>query len=253
MLTSLHIENVAGNVVLNVTFRKMMLIVTEFASENGSVTINETEETSMYVSLGSKLDFTITPNEGYEIINVTLNDEDITADVVEGKYTIENATENVKFTVTFKLKTFALSLKCSEAGAFKRIMQYGETATYEIVPSEMWEINTVTFNDEDVTTELVDGIYTTPEITEDSELSVVFVDIATSVYSLYNTSDVKVYASQQTISIKGLQDNTPVIVYNPNGQMEYNKVAADYEMNININKNGVYLVKVGERTFKVVL
>ena len=249
----LHIENVAGNIVLNVTFRKMMLIVTEFASEYGSVTINESEETSMFVSLGSKLDFTITPNEGYEIINVTLNDEDITADVVEGKYTIENATENVKLTVTFKLKTFALTLKCSEAGAFKRILNYGETATYEIVPSENWEINTVTFNGTDVTTELVDNVFTTPEITEDSELSVVFVDLATSVFSVYNTSDVKVYASQQTINIKGLEDNTPVAVYNPNGQMEYSKVATDYEMNINMNKDGVYLVKVGEKTFKVML
>ena len=249
----LHIENVAGNVVLNVTFRKMMLIVTEFASEYGSVTINESEETSMFVSLGSKLDFTITPNEGYEIINVTLNDEDITADVVDGKYTIENATENVKLTVTFKLKTFALVLKCSEAGAFKRILNYGETATYEIVPSENWEISTVTFNGTDVTTELVDNVFTTPEITEDSELSVVFVDLATSVFSVYNTSDVKVYASQQTINIKGLEDNTPVAVYNPNGQMEYSKVATDYEMNINMNKDGVYLVKVGERTFKVIL
>ena len=249
----LHIENVAGNVVLNVTFRKMMLIVTEFASEYGSVTINESEETSMFVSLGSKLDFTITPNEGYEIINVTLNDEDITADAVEGKYTIENATENVKLTVTFKLKTFALVLKCCEAGAFKRILNYGETATYEIVPSENWEINTVTFNGTDVTTELVDNVFTTPEITEDSELSVVFVDIASSVFSVYYTSDVNVYASQQTISIKGLVDNTTVAVYNPNGQMEYSKVATDYEMNINMNKDGVYLVKVGERTFKVIL
>ena len=76
---------------------------------------------------------------------------------------------------------------------------------------------------------------------------------ASSIFSVYNTSNVKVYASQQTISIKGLQDNTPVAVYNSNGQMEYSKVATDYEMNINMNKNGVYLVKIGERTFKVML
>ena len=146
-----------------------------------------------------------------------------------------------------------LTLKCSEAGAFNKIMTYGEVSKFEIISSENWSICSVTFNGVDVTDDLVDNVFTTPEITGDSELSVVFADIATSVYSLYDTKDVKVYASQQTIRIKGLQDNTPVVVYSTSGQMEYSKVATVYEMNINMGKDGVYLVKVGERTFKVIL
>ena len=247
------IEEATEDITITVTFKKLLVITSNFTSTEGSVTINEAEETSILVSSGSKVEFTITPNEEYEITKVIVNGTDVTADVVDGKYTIEEATEDIAITVTFKVKTFSLVLKCSEAGAFKRIMQYGETATYEIVPSENWEINTVVFNGEEVTSDLEDGVYTTPEITEDSELSVVFVDIATSVYSLYDTSDVKVYASRQIISIKGLQENTPVAVYNTSGQMEYSNVSTDYEMNINMNKDGVYLVKVGERTFKVIL
>ena len=247
------LEKLAEDVTFAVTFRKLYTIATIFNSEEGIVTINGQEKNPIQVSFDTKVDFEITPNEGYEIDKVLLNEVDITTDVVEGKYTIENATENVKLTVTFELKTFALVLKCSEAGAFKRILSYGETATYEIVPSENWEISTVTFNGTDVTTELVDNVFTTPEITEDSELSVVFVDVPTSVYSLYDTKDVKVYASQQTVKINGLEENMPVTVYDTSGHMEYNSVSTDSEMNINMNKSGAYLVKVGERTFKVIL
>ena len=247
------IEEATEDVTITVTFKKLLVITSDFTSTEGNVTINEAEETSILVSSGSKVEFTITPNEEYKIAEVIVNGTDVTADIVDSKYTIEEATEDITITVTFKVKTFSLILKCSEAGAFKRIMQYGETATYEIVPSEMWEINTVVFNGVEVTFDLEDGVYTTPEITQDSELSVVFVDVPTSVYSLYDTSDVKVYASRQIISIKGLQENTPVAVYNASGQMEYNNVSTDYEMNINMAKNGVYLVKVGERTFKVIL
>ena len=224
-----------------------------YDSAQGSVSINGTAGTYATVNVDSEIAFVVTPNAGYTIDKVTLNGTDVTADVVDNKYTVAKATEDITFAVTFKKQTFALELKCSEAGSFERIINYGEIATYKIVPSENWEINTVTFNGTDVTIELVDNVFTTPEITEDSELSVVFVDIASSVFSVYNTSDVKVYASQQTINIKGLEDNTPVAVYDPNGQMEYSKVATDYEMNINMNKDGVYLVKVGEKTFKVML
>ncbi len=247
------IEKASEDVTLNVSFRKLLVIGATFNNEEGCVTINGEEVNPILVSTGSKLDFVITPNIGYEIDKVTLNDEDITAEIADGKYTIDNATGNVKISVTFKVKTFALTLKCSEAGAFEKIMKYGETETLKIVPSENWSINTVVFNGTDVTADVIDGAFTTPAITENSELYVVFMDIATSVYSVYNTSDVKVYASQQTISIKGLEDNTPVAVYSTSGQMEYSKIATDYEMDINMNKNGVYLVKVGERTFKVML
>ena len=229
------------------------IIYADYNSSEGNVTINNEENSYVSVQIDSKVDFAITPNEGYEIEKVTLNGEDVTENVVDGKFSIETVTGDVNFAVTFKLKSFSLLLKCCESGVFKRILNYGETATYEFVPRENWSISTVSFNGADVTNELVDNVYTTPEITEDSELSVVFMDIATSVYSLYDTSDVKVSASHQIIRIKGLQDSTTVVVYDLSGKMEYNNIATDSEMNINMGKDGVYLVKVGERTFKVML
>ena len=224
-----------------------------YDANQGSVTINGVAGTYAIVNANEKVEFKITPVAGYEIDKVIVNNSNVTADVVNGKYTIASATEDVTLEVAFKEQTFALVLKCSEAGAFKKKVKYGEVAELEILPSSNWAISSVTFNGTNITNELVDNIYTTPAITSDSELNVVFVNSGSSVYSVYNTSDVVVSASQQTIKIKGLEVNTTVAVYNTNGQLCHSAAATDYEMSINMGKEGVYLVKVGERTFKVIL
>ena len=224
-----------------------------YDTNQGSVTINGVAGTYAIVNANEKVEFEITPIVGYEIDKVIVNNSNVTADVVNGKYTIASATEDVTLEVAFKEQTFALVLKCSEAGAFKKKVKYGEVAELEILPSSNWAISSVTFNGTNITNELVDNIYTTPAITRDSELNVVFVNSGASVHSVYNTSDVVVSASQQTIKIKGLEVNTTVAVYNTNGQLCHSAAATDYEMNINMGKEGVYLVKVGERTFKVIL
>ena len=224
-----------------------------YDANQGSVTINGVAGTYAIVNANEKVEFKITPVAGYEIDKVIVNNSNVTADVVNGKYTIASATEDITLEVAFKEQTFALVLKCSEAGAFKKKVKYGEVAELEILPSSSWAISSVTFNGTNITNELVDNIYMTPAITRDSELNVVFVNSGSSVYSVYNTSDVVVSASQQTIKIKGLEVNTTVAVYNTNGQLCHSAAATDYEMSINMGKEGVYLVKVGERTFKVIL
>ena len=224
-----------------------------YDANQGTVAINGVTRTYATVNANDKIEFKITPVSGYEIDKVMVNSTDITADVVDGKYTIDNTTEDVTLEVTFKEQIFAFTLKCSEAGAFKKKVKYGEVAEFEIQPSSNWTISSITFNGTDVTNELVENTYTTPAITCDSELNVVFVTSESSIYSVYNTSDVVVSASQQTIHIKGLEENTPVAVYNTNGQLYHSATATDYDININMSKEGVYLVKVGNKTFKVIL
>ena len=96
------IERISENLTFAVTFKKLYTITANFISEEGVVTINGQEENPIQVSFDTKVDFAITPNEGYEIDKVLLNDVDVTADVVDGKYSIEKASEDVMLNVTFK-------------------------------------------------------------------------------------------------------------------------------------------------------
>jgi len=219
----------------------------------GSVTINGVSGTNATIKANEKIEFEIIPFAGYEIDKIDLNGIDITADIINGKYTIASANEDITLEVTFKIQTFALTLKCCEVGSFEMRIKYGETATCKINPSANWTISSVTFNGRDVTGELTNNVFTTPAITCDSELNVVFADINTSVYMSNSTRNVIVSASRQTILIKGLEENTLVEVFNTNGNLYYSTVTNDDELNVSATEGGVYVIKVGERTFKVVL
>lgn len=59
--------------------------------------------------------------------------------------------------------------------------------------------------------------------------------------------DVNVSASQQIITITGLEEKTPIFIYSTSGELHYENVVAEGEINVEINQVGVYLVKVGKK------
>ena len=69
--------------------------VTINSSENGTVTSDKSEALA-----GEFVIFTITPNEGYMLDNLLINDK--TVDVENNKYTVFNVRENIDVKVTFK-------------------------------------------------------------------------------------------------------------------------------------------------------
>lgn len=70
----------------------------------------------------------------------------------------------------------------------------------------------------------------------------------TDIKSTPSNSDIKVYASSNTITITGVSANEPVSVYDTNGV----RVAfGTGNGNIQVNGNGVYFVKAEGQTFKV--
>ena len=70
----------------------------------------------------------------------------------------------------------------------------------------------------------------------------------TDIKSTPSNSDIKVYASSNTITISGVSANEPVSVYDTNGV----RVAfGTGNGNIQVNGNGVYFVKTEGQTFKV--
>ncbi len=144
--------------------------------------------------------------------------------------------------------THYITIKQGDGGAVRQVVELGKTYQYKFVPTEGWSINTATFNGSDITGLLNNGLlFTTPVITGDSEISVVF-SKSTDIKSTPSNSDIKVYASSNTITITGVSANEPVSVYDTNGV----RVAfGTGNGNIQVNGNGVYFVKAEGQTFKV--
>jgi len=140
-----------------------------------------------------------------------------------------------------------ITIRMGDGGVLKQSVEVGQTYTYAVSADEGWEVNTLTFDGKDMTSLLMDGQFSTPVITGDAELNVVFKQIGSEIKAMTSLSEVKVYVSNKSIIVTGAEENAQVFVYGLNGA----PVASAIGNATFILESGVYIVKVGEETFKV--
>ena len=114
------------------------------------------------------------------------------------------------------------------------------------------KIHTV-FNGVDVTDELVNGYYTTPEITAESTLSVTYETNVTGISSTTINNDVKVIGYNGEIIISQIEEPSDVQIYTVDGKIIDSRSSAFGSVTIQVPEEQLYLVKVGSRTYKVAL
>ena len=149
--------------------------------------------------------------------------------------------------VEMEMPKIYLTLKFPESGTITHKEVYEEAVDLSFKTNEGWEINSVTFNEEDVTAELdEDGNYTTPVLMADAILVVVFEKIDTSIELISEKNDIKVYANNGEVRIVGADAQSEVAIYNSIGALVYK----GYDKTIAHNENGVYILTVEGRTFK---
>ena len=139
-----------------------------------------------------------------------------------------------------------LTIAYPEGGVIKQKVDNGTILELQIVPSNGWKCNSVTFNGVDVTNNLdADGNYNTPSITADSQLSIVFVKDDGGVESTL-ANDIKVCVNGNTVTILGADEFDDVEIYNTSGINVYNGI----EKSITLDSNGIYILTVEGQTFK---
>ena len=144
-----------------------------------------------------------------------------------------------------------LAIIQSESGRVKMPITKGIKYAIVIEPEEGWAINTVTFNDEDVTAQVVQNIFNTPFITGNSTLRVAFE--TTSDIQSARFDDVKLYSFGEDIIIKGTEAGDIVYVYASDGKLLNSCVSNGDNLNINVSMGNTYIVKVGNKTLKITL
>jgi hypothetical protein len=155
--------------------------------------------------------------------------------------------KNFSNIIEFEDPKIYLTLKFPESGTITHKEIYEEAVDLSFKANEGWEINSITFNEEDVTAELdEDGNYTTPVLTADAILVVVFEKIDTSVEPISEKNNIKVYAYNGEVRIVGAEPQSEVSIYNSIGALVYK----GNDKTIVLNGNGVYILTVEGRTFK---
>ena len=144
-----------------------------------------------------------------------------------------------------------LSVNHAGDGYVKHYVKADEPYTLYIGSEEGMRINTVLYNGEDVTDKLVDGYYTTPNITRPSKIVVSFEQDPDGVANIPAENNLHVYGNDGSLFVSGIAEPQQMFVYTLNGML-INSHTLESDTRIKMSE-GTYIVKVGERTFKVLL
>ena len=211
-----------------------------------------------FVRKGSTVKITVTPERYYKLSALYVNGVDVMADVVDNTYT---TTVQGSMLISAKFvwsdtpepeEDIYLSIKQADNGNVK--LKAGKWNSYQFVfaPAEGWVIHSVSFNGKDVTDEIAaDNSYWTPEITENSELVVVYASSESSIDDVQSGSSAKVVGYSGNITVNNAKIGEVISVYTTAGVLVNSTVANSDTTTIRVQDNEVYIVKVGKNTFKI--
>lgn len=146
-----------------------------------------------------------------------------------------------------------LAVKQGTTGYTEQPVKADETYTIYIGSIGNSKINAVTFNGEDVTDQVKDGYYTTPEIKAKSTLSISYEESQSTNVKEISNPELKVTGNEGEINISGIETPTNVEVYTTDGRLVETQGSVYGNTSIQVKEDELYLVKVGKRAIKIAM
>ena len=119
----------------------------------------------------------IAANEGYEQPKVTINGQDVTAQLQDNQLKIENIQEAKTIVVTYVKKKFQIAAEPTQNGAIelsKNVVEWGDSFTATFVPANGYGLETATLDGEDVTAQVVDDVLTVTNVKANKTVGATF-------------------------------------------------------------------------------
>lgn len=227
---------------------------------NGSVNSGQTPLTSgsnLQVEKDNTVAFNIYPNYNYTVGNILFNNTDVTLQVkeIDGVFifTTPAITATSILTVTFKQKPVILTIKSAETGSIGLDLVKNSTQKIFISPSTGWVLYSVNFNSSDVTNQLINSSYTTPSLSSNSTIDIVFKQIVNSSVAFSKSKSVQFRSNAGTLTVYGVPIGKTITIHNLNGVILQTTIATDNETMFNLRENQIYIVKVDGEGYKLLL
>ena len=167
------------------------------ASFEGTTVRNNTSSISVYAGTTATISFS--PDNGYRIKNVIINNKDVTSSISNGKYTIPLINSNTTVAVEFEAippTTYTLSIKATGNGSASYngttiraktntfTVNEGTKVSISLTPDNGYRIKSVKENDTDVTSYVSNGTYIINSISRNTNIEVEFEAIPVTTYTL---------------------------------------------------------------------
>ncbi|MBR3950821.1 MAG: leucine-rich repeat protein [Bacteroidaceae bacterium] len=188
-----------------------------------------------------------TVDESGNVTAVSIGSATITATTTDGS----NLTASCE--VTVKQKKIKLTLQNSYYNNVIFFLTPGTEQEIQIVDTDTrFVLNTVMFNDENVTDQLIDRVYVTPALEEDAVINISY-DIPTAQNAPMHNSRIKAYGHRGDVVVTGCERGESIAVYDVDGILLRTIYATSDTMRIAMPTGAVYVVKVADAAVKVAL
>ena len=149
-----------------------------------------------------------------------------------------------------------LTIQDAQEGKVKLLVKAGDIFTFQIEPEGGWTIHSVTYNDEDITSELdSENKFTTPAILESAVLNISYEQTIPTDAKWSNTENLKVRCNSSRVVVSGISEGLPILVYNTDGQLvgSASSTLGATMVETTLNNGDVAIVKVGDKAVKLVM
>ena len=240
------VSNISENTSVQVAFEPIPnYSLNIVASGNGSVSYDGTtirnQSHSFTLEEGTTAVVSLTPDTGYRIKSVKVNNTDKTSQASNGKITINDIDRDTNLEVTFEEippTTYTLRISVSDNGS---VIYDGNTirgtantfnvvegsyATIQIAPDEGYKLKSVTLNGTDVTADVANDQYTTEKIMSYTRLNVEFeavpthtLTIKSSAFGSVKYGDAVITNRTETFTVKEGESAVLTFVADDNGRL----------------------------------
>ncbi len=219
----------------------------------GKVLYKGAEMSSGVELSGDDLSFMVLPDDDYIIASVTIGDDDVTGRIRNHVIAVDGSYGHSILRIEFVPETeTTLTVRAAETHSLTHIYQEGHRAKILIAADEGWELYSLAFNGEDVTSEVVGDAYTTPALTGDNNLDLVLrkSDITTGIDDIKRASrKVSFVSDGDTVTILNLDDKENITIYDATGVMLYQ----GDEHKVTLVSGKVYMLRTSQEVLKFAL
>ena len=168
----------------------------------------------------------------------------------------DDASDGAGIDVTAEPTTEAfIALSTADNGAIWQQVEIGLQYTYRLEPAIGWKIHSVTFNNQDITSQVTEaGMITTPVI--NSTQSALFVTFeeegGTDIQDLKKqASEVRILGMEGGISVRNAKAGDMIHIYSADGQLLHSQKLNSQETDIALSSKKLYIIKAADKVLKV--
>ncbi|MCX8481332.1 MAG: fibronectin type III domain-containing protein, partial [Sediminibacterium sp.] len=169
-VNNLTLDSVKENLIISVKFKSQYITITSLAGTGGNIS----PKGVINVNYGDRPTYIITPNTGYIIDSLLLNNTRI--NINNNKYTFDSVKANQIIRVAFKLQTYTITAIAGNGGSIApqgtSTVHYGDRPSYTITPNTGYLIDSVLVHN--TTVNSINNNYIFDSIKADQTIRVVF-------------------------------------------------------------------------------